>query len=205
MTTIRPATPSSATRALGSLGVAGGLGLLLAFALEIPPAGTTLRLVLFCAGAVAIGVATYGRHAEVSRGLALAGTIPLVAANASYIAWILLSLGQEGPFAGDVGLVGFWAALSFWLADAWFGVVALRLGVVWRWAALILVAGSLMAIAGMDRLELTSQANPTIFGPIALTGVALNGLAWIVLGLETALPRFHRMRGRPHAPVDGVA
>jgi hypothetical protein len=59
----------------------------------------------------------------------------------------------------------------------------LHLGVVWRWAALALAIGSLLAILGMDRLELTSPSNPTIFGPLALTGVALNGIAWILLGL----------------------
>jgi hypothetical protein len=205
MIATRPGTPTTATRMLGVVGIAGGLGLLLTYVVDIPSSWNTLRLVLFCAGAIAIGLTTYRRHAAVSRGLALGATIPLVAANAWYIAWILLSLGQERPFAGDFGLVGFWAALAFWLADAWFGVVALQLGVVWRWAALILVAGSLMAIAGMDRLELTSQANPTIFQPIALTGIALNGLAWIILGLEVAFPGLDRVRGRHPAPVDGAA
>lgn len=202
MASSSPASPPIATRALGGLGVAGGLGLLLAYVLEIPSAWNALRLVLFCAGAIAIALATYGRHAAVSRRLALVGTIPVVIANASYIAWILFSLGEERPFAGDFGLVGFWAALSFWLADAWFGVVALRLGVVWRWAAIVLVAGSLMAITGMDRLELTSGANPTIFQPIALTGVAINGLSWVLLGLEVAFPGLDRVRGRAPAPVE---
>ena len=100
-----------------------------------------------------------------SRRLALAGTVPLIVANGWYIAWILLAVGRERPFAGDFGLVGFWAGLAFWLADAWFGLVALRLGVLWRWAALALVVGSLLAILGMDRLGLTSAANPTIFSP----------------------------------------
>jgi Na+-translocating ferredoxin:NAD+ oxidoreductase RnfA subunit len=205
MNATRPGTPTWATRTLGVLGVAGGLALLLAYLLEIPPAWNALRLVLFCAGAIALALATHGRHAAVSRRLALAGTIPLVIANALYIGWILLSLGQERPFAGDFGLVGFWAALAFWLADAWFGVIALRLGVVWRGAALILVAGSLMSIAGMDRLELTSQANPTVFGPLALTGVALNGLAWVLLGLPIAFPRIRSLPGGSPVPADGPA
>lgn len=114
-------TPSSApraglspmgTRALGVVGMLGGLGLLLAFVVKIPTALNTVRLILFCAGAIAIGVALYGRHAEVSR-LALAGTIPLIVANGWYIAWILLAIGRERPFAGDFGLVGFWAGLAF--------------------------------------------------------------------------------------------
>jgi hypothetical protein len=47
----------------------------------------------------------------------------------------------------------------------------------------------------MDRLGLTSQTNPTIFQPIALTGIALNGLAWILLGLEIAVPRLRGAAG----------
>ena len=35
----------------------------------------------------------------------------------------------------------------------------------------------------MDRLELTTRDNPTIFLPLSLTGIALNGVGWIVLGL----------------------
>jgi hypothetical protein len=180
--------------AFGVVGVLGGLGLLAAFVVEIPPELNTVRLVLFCAGAIAVAVAAYGRHAAVSGPLTLAGTIPLVAANGWYIAWILLAVGRERPFAGDFGMVGFWAGLAFWLADAWFGLVSLRLGVLWRWAALALVAGSLMAIAGMDRLELTSAASPTVFAPIALAGVAMNGIAWVLLGLELAVPRLRGPR-----------
>ena len=61
-------------------------------------------------------------------------------------------------------------------------------GAVTRWGALRprRRIGSL-AILGIDQLELTSEANPTIFGPIALIGVALNGVAWILLGLDLVL------------------
>jgi hypothetical protein len=106
----------------------------------------------------------------------------------AWVAWILLALGRERPFAGEFGLVGFWVALAAWLADACFGIVALRLGVRWRWAAVALVVGSLLAILGMDRLGLTSASNPTILGSIALAGVALNGIAWVLLGLQLAVP-----------------
>jgi hypothetical protein len=180
---------------LGVIGVFGGLALLAAFVAEIPSALSSARLVLFCAGAIAIALATYGRHAAVSRPLALAATIPLIVANGSYIAWILLAAGRERPFAGDFGLVGFWVSIAVWLADAWFGIVALRLGVLWRWAAVALVAGSLLAILGIDRLGLTSTANPTVFGPLALAGIGLNGIAWVLLGLEIAVPRLHRAAG----------
>jgi len=202
MTASHTGMPLVATRALGVVGIMGGLVLLAAFVVDIPSVWNPFRLVLFNAAAMAVAVATCGRHAAVSRRLALAGTIPLIVANGWYIAWILLALGRERPFAGDFGLVGFWAGLAFWLADAWFGLVALRLGVVWRLAALFLAVGSLLAITGIDRLELTSQANPTIFQPIALTGVALNGIAWILLGLQLALGDWDRSPGQAEAPTE---
>ena len=189
--------PSTATRALGVVGILGGLGLLAAFVVEIPAAWNTLRLFMFPAGAIAVAAAAYGSHVAASRALALAGTIPVVLANGALIAWELLALGREQPFAGDFGLVGFWVGLGVWLADAWFGIIALRLGILWRWAAVALVAGSLLAILGIDRLGLTSAADPTIFGPIALAGIALNGLAWVLLGIDVVmgLPRLGWRRG----------
>ncbi len=198
MTASHSAGPPGATRALGVVGILGGLGLLAAFVIDIPAAANTVRLVLFCVGAIAVGAALFGPHTAVSRRLALLATIPLIVANVLYIAWILLALGQERPFAGDFGLIGFWSGLAFWLADAWFGIVAFRLRVVRPWASLILVVGSLLAITGMDRLELTSQANPTIFMNVGLTGVALTGVAWVLLGLDVAiaLPRAGLRRGQ---------
>jgi hypothetical protein len=186
--------PNLSTRALGVVGILGGLVLLAAFVVEIPPAWNTVRLFLFPAGAIAVALAVHGRHAAVSRRLALAGTVPVLLANGALIAWELLALGRERPFAGDFGLIGFWVGLAFWLADGWFGVVALRLGVLWRWAAVALVAGSLLAILGIDRLGLTSAANPTVFGPLALAGIGLNGIAWVLLGLELAVPRLRGSR-----------
>ncbi len=192
----RTTPPSIVTRALGVVGMLGGLGLLAAFVIDLPSAWNTARLVLFSAGAIAVATAAYGQQVSLSRALALAGTIPVVVMNGLWIAWILLAVGRERPFAGDFGLVGSWAGLAFWLADAWFGVMALRIGVLWRWSVLILAGGSLMAFTGMDRLGLTSQANSTIFTPIALAGVALNGVAWILLGLELEMPRLRQVAGR---------
>ena len=81
MTATRPGTPTWATRMLGVLGVAGGLALLAAFVVEIPAGWTTVRLVLFPVGTIAVVAAAYGSHAAASRRLALAGTIPVVLAN----------------------------------------------------------------------------------------------------------------------------
>lgn len=73
-------------------------------------------------------------------------------------------------------------------ADGWFALVTLRLGAVTRWGALALALGTL-ALLGIDRLGLTSAANPTAIGQIALAGVALNGIGWIVLGIDVAIRR----------------
>lgn len=194
MTAASTGLPTLAARALGAVGIVGGLGLLAAFVVEIPSGWNPLRLVLFNAGALAVALAVYGPHAAVSRRVALVGTIPVVAANTWAIAWTLLAIDRESPFSGDFGLVGFWGGLGVWLVDAWFGIVALRLGVLWRPATTLLAVGSLLAITGMDRLGLTSQANPTIFTPISLAGISLNGVAWILLGLEIAVPRLRVMR-----------
>lgn len=187
MTAARTTLPSARTM-LGLLGIAGGLGLLAAFVVDIPPALNTWRLVLFCAGAIAIAVAAFGRQSAVSPRWAIAGTVPVIVANAGYGAWILLAAGREQPFAGDFGLAGFCLALAMWLADAWFGLVALRIGAVPRWVALLLATGSLLAILGIDRVELTSPAQPTVFGPISLAGIALNAAAWVILGVAILRP-----------------
>ena len=104
---------------------------------------------------------------------------------------ILLSIGRPQPPQGDPDfrLVGFFAGLSMWLADATFGLVTLRIGMVTRWGALALAIGSVLAITGMDRLQLTSEANPTIFGPLSQVGIVLHAIGWILLGLDMATRR----------------
>ena len=84
------------------------------------------------------------------------------------------------------GLVFFFAAVAMRFTDAAFALVTLRLGVVPRWGPLALAIGSVLALTGLDRLALTSRDNPTIFGPLALTGIALNGIGWILLGIDVA-------------------
>lgn len=186
------ASPSPVNRMLGLLGIVGGAFLLAAF-LPFPwdsPVVFNLRLVLFNVGAIAIVCAVHRRQASVGHRLALIGAVPAVLANAWYLAMIVLAVGRSGPmFAGDFGLVFFYAGAAMWLADAWFGLMTLRLGIVTRWGALTLAIGSVLAFTGMDRLELTSPDNPTIFGSLALAGIILNGLGWILLGLDVATRR----------------
>ena len=179
------APPSTASRLLGLVGILGGAVLLAAFLVDISPELNAVRIYLFLVGAIAIVIGVHRRQAPVAPGLALLGAVPAVLANAWYIAMMVLATGRLHPFAGDFGLVFFAAAVAMSLTDAAFGLVTLRLGVVSRWGALALAIGSMLAVTGIDRLELTS----TIFGPLSQVGLVLTGIGWILLGLDVATRR----------------
>jgi len=175
-------------RLLGAAGIVGGAVLLSAFLIGIPEWFWDLRMTLYLVGAIAVVVGVHRRQADAAPTLSLAVAIAAIGANGLYLARaVVFPNSPWHPFAGDDGMVFFYAGLATWIADTAFGVVALRLGAVTRWGALALAIGSALSILGMDRLELTSEANPTIFGPIGLIGVALNGVAWILLGVDLVL------------------
>ena len=180
------APPSTFNRALGLVGILGGAILLAVFVVDFSPELNVLRLILFNVGAMAIVVAVHRRQAPAAPTLALLAAVPAFLANAWYLAMTLLSIGRPQPFAGDFGLVWFYAAVAMWLADAAFGIVTMRIGVVARWGALALAIGSPLALAGIDRLGLVTAEDATIWGPLALAGAALNGIGWILLGLHVA-------------------
>jgi hypothetical protein len=182
------ASPSIATRALGFAGILGGAVLLAAFVVNTEP-WNGLRILLFNLGAVAIVVAVHQRQASIGGGAAFVTAAAAILANLWSIAMGFLAIGNERPFAGDFGLVYFWAAMAMWLADAAFGFVTWRLGVVARWVGLALAIGSLFALTGIDRLELVRGDYAWFFSPAALTGIAVNGLGWILLGLAVATRR----------------
>ena len=190
------------TRALGFLGIVGGLVLISAWVPNLPWTWElfNLRLVLFNAGAIAIGLAVHRRQAFRSPRLSLAATTVLFAANAWYLAMIIVSIRRPVYPEPDpeFRLVFFYAATALWLSDAAFGLVALRLGVVSRWAALALFVGSTFAYLGIDRLELVRGQFADVFIPLSQIGIALNGIAWIALGL--GLLRSQRMPVLPTSP-----
>jgi len=188
-------SPSVASRVLGLAGILGGAVLLAAFVVDVAPDLNNVRLVLFNLGAIAVVVAVHRRHGTESTTLAAVVASATVLANASYLSMVVLATGRPNPFAGDFGLAGFYAGMALWLTDAAFGVVTLRTRVATGWGALALAIGSVLALAGIDRLGLTSAANPTIFGPISLIGIALNGLGWILIGLDVVA----RGRAAPQA------
>ena len=186
MTHALATSPSASTRILGMAGIVGGIVLLAAFVVEIAPDLNSVRLVLFNLGAIAIVIAVHRRQVAASPTLARTVAGATVLANAWYLSMVVLSIDHPSPFAGEFGLVFFWAGVAMWLTDAAFGFVTLRLGLVTLWGAAALAIGSALAFTGMDRLALTSPANPTIFLPLSLIGIALNGLGWILLGLDVA-------------------
>lgn len=180
----QPRRGSAATRLAGLAGVIGGAVLLAAFVVDIPPGLNDVRLVLFFIGAMAVAAAAYTPLSATGRGVARVAVGLVLVANAWGLAMSATSAMLSIPVGpGTFGLVYFWAGLAWWLADAVFGFVALRVGGWARLGGLALGVGSLLAISGMDRFELTTRDNPTIFGPLSLTGIALNALGWIVLGL----------------------
>ncbi len=188
MTPTVTSSPTLPGRLLGGAGILGGIVLLSAFVIWIPDWSSVGRLVLFNIGAMAVVVAVHRRQASIGSRFGLLVASVAVLANAWYLAMIVLSIGRPVPPEADPAfrLIAFYAGFAMWLADSAFGFVTLRLGVVTRWGALALAVGSLLAVLGMSHLELTSPANPTIFGPLSLVGIALNGLGWILLGIDVA-------------------
>ena len=189
-------SPTASNRALGLAGILGGAVLLAAFVVEIAPDLNNVRLILFNLGAIAVVVAVHRRQVAASPTLFRTVAGATMFANAWYLAMVVLATGRPSPFAGEFGLVFFWAAVAMWLTDAAYGAVTLRLGLVTRWGAAALAIGSALAFTGMDRLALTSPANPTIFLPLSLIGIALNGLGWILLGVDVATRRVIAARPR---------
>jgi hypothetical protein len=194
--------PSAATKVLGVLGIVGGLFLVAAFVVEIAPEVNFVRLVLFNVGAIAIVVAVTRRPARVSRMLSIASAVPAIVANAWYLGMLILAIGRPVYPEPDPEFrpIFFYAGIALWLTDAAFGAVALRIGVVWRWAALALTIGSLLAFTGIGGLGFTTGPFGAIVVPLTLTGVGLVGLGWILLGLDVATRRRSAATRTPELP-----
>jgi len=192
--------PSGSIKLLGGVGVVGGLLLIAAFLPAIPwtPDLFNLRLVAFNAGGIAIAIAMYRRHSVTAPRRALVATVPAVLANAWYMILIIRAVARDGQVgAGDYDPSFNTAGVALWFADAWLGFAILRLGHVWRPAALALGIGSILTLGGASGfLGLMEGEMAWIVGPLALGGIALNGIGWIALGLQLVL-------GIP-VPVPGV-
>ena len=198
------ASPFGSNRLLGLAGIVGGAVLLVAFVVDIAPELNSLRLILYNVGAVAIIAAVHLLQSPIAPRLALLGAVPALVANVGHLVMIVLATGRPEPIgAGAFGLVYFWVATAMWLTDAWFGVVTVRLGVVSRVGALALAIGSVLAFTGLDRLGLVSSASPTIFNTLALAGIAVHGIGWILLGIDVATRRQALASPRHDGAPDG--
>jgi hypothetical protein len=194
--------PTRSMRLLGALGLVGAFLLLWAFISFNPfedRIANSIRLIAFSLGGSAIALAFYRRHAAGAPLLALATTGAVVISGVWNAAIVILSFGVPNPFSGTYGLIGFFAAIALWGSAMVYGIAVLRMGVAWRGmtrgfavavkvGAASLAVGSPLGILGIDRMNLV-QSEP--FGPtiqsIALFGIGLNGLGWVLLGAVLAL------------------
>jgi len=174
--------PTPLARLLGMLGVLGGALLLAAFMIEIAPDINWLRLALFNIGAIAVAVGAYRLQAPANPRPALWATVLVVVTNALYMLTVLAAELVELPRLGLIYVV---IGGAMWLSDLCFGVLTFRLGVLSRLAALALVTGSAFAFIGMGVFGLTVPG--TMLNAVIMTGLAIHGLGWILLGLDVAL------------------
>jgi len=182
--------PSPWSRALGAAGITGGGLLVAAFIPGLPWTADlfNLRLALLNVGAVAIVAAVYRRQSAVAARTALVAAVPVLVANAWHLVLIVRIVAQPGePGRGDYGPIYPIALGATWLAGAWFGLVSFRIEFVQRWAALALAIGSVLAFTPM--IGMADGAYGTLFGQLALAGIALTGLGWIFLGIDVATRR----------------
>ena len=177
--------PSPASRILGLLGVIGGALLIAAFAIQIAPDVNWLRLVLFNVGAIAVALGAYRVQASVSPRFAMSATLLVVVANTLY----LLTVSGEAAHLDMPRLGMIYTVLggAMWLSDLYFGIVSLRLGVLNRLASTALIIGAFFAFIGMGIFGLTVEG--TLLNTVIMFGFAMQGVAWILLGLEIALKR----------------
>ncbi len=192
--------PTRTMRLLGLFGAVGGVLLLWAF-ISLNPFKTEpanmIRLILFTLGGAAVAIAFHRRQAPVAPRLASVAAGAVVVSGVLFASLIVLGLWVESPGSGGFGTVHFWAGISLWLSAAVYGATMLRIGEAWRGmsrplaiathlGAIALLGGS-VAWLGDDRLGLVDSATwGQAVSTVALAGVSLVGLGWVILGAVLA-------------------
>jgi hypothetical protein len=189
--------------AFGLLGIVGGLALDAAYVPDLPwtPDAFNLRLVLLNLGSIAVAIGLVrAQPLGAPRALLVAAGIAVVinAWHLVEITRIVAREGQVGP--GDYGPLYGSIQVAMWLADLALGVVAARQPGFRRLAAAILALGSALPAAWGLAIEGGPYASQLV--PVVLAGVALNGLGWILVGIELA---FAPRRGAPASPPSPAA
>jgi hypothetical protein len=178
--------PSLTSRLLGVAGIAAGLAMLVAFVIDLPSGLFRDRLIVFGIGVIAIAIGVHRRQAPRAPAAAAASTA-LLAAVVAFFLFTLLVL--EPPH-----IAVFWSSLAFWLGSAAFGATAAVIGSVSRIGGWAVAIGSLLALTGIDRLGLVSDASPTMFNTLSQVGIAGMALGWIILGLDLGWRRVSTQR-----------
>jgi hypothetical protein len=196
------ASPSALNRVLGAIGILGGFVLVAALIPGSPWSWVVfnLRLVLFELGAIAVVVAVHGLQAARGRWLSLGAGTVCILANAWHMVMSIIFVTRPQPPDPDPEFRPLYAlaANAMWVSNIAFGLVALRLGVVSRSGTIVLTIGSLLAAMGVDG-NLSHKLAETL-APLTVAGVAMVGIAWILLGIEVAT---RRRAGDPNARVAG--
>jgi hypothetical protein len=187
--------PTRSMRLLGMLGIVGAVLLLLAFITSVPfedQALSTVRLLTFDLAGAAIALAFYRRQSPASPRLVLLTTAAVVIGGVWSASGLLLAPGVDRPAIGTFGLLQLFANITLWVSPAAWAIAALHTGALWRGmtrsqgfaakAGLWTLIGSAVAWFGDDRLGMVDSLWGEMWQTVALAGVAMNGIGWLVLG-----------------------
>lgn len=193
--------PTISMRLLGLFGIVGAVLLLwvFVFAGSFADLGANrIRLIWFALAGAAISLAFYRRAAHAAPFLALLTTGAVVIAGIWYSTWIVVASGHEGAFVGPLGLVNMLANIALWVSPAAWAIGLLHTGAAWAGMGLrrrlltklglALLIGSIVGWLGDDRLGMVDSLWGELWQAVALTGVAMNGLGWLILGLVLVVP-----------------
>lgn len=193
--------PTRSMRLLGMFGIVGAGLLLFAFVSFDPFAVlwvNNIRLVLFALAGAAIALAFYRRQALVAPTLALLTTGVVVFAGVWYATWVILANGVQSAFMGTFGLAYLFANIALWVTPAIWSIGMLHTGAVWQGMSrgrrvmtklgLAILIGSIVAWLGDDRLGMVDSLWGEMWQLIAITGVVMNGVGWLILGAVLVAP-----------------
>lgn len=199
--------PTRMMRLLGVVGVIGAVLLLWAFISFNPfqdQRVNSVRLVLFALAGAAISLAFHRRQALAAPTLALLTTAAVVIGGIWSASWVILSNGVLSPNMGTFGLIGLFANIALWVTPTIWAIGMLHTGAAWQGMSpnrarltklgVSLLIGSVVAWMGDDRLGMVDSLWGEMWQAVAITGVALNGVGWLILGIVLIAPG-----GRPRA------
>jgi hypothetical protein len=193
--------PTRWMRLLGMFGVVGAALLLWAFISFNPFADqrvNSIRLAVFALAGAAIALAFYRRQAHLAPTLALLTTAAVVIAGVWSATWNLLSNDVESRFMGTFGLIGLFANIALWVTPAVWAIGMLHTGAGWQGMSrqrrmltklgLASLIGSIVAWLGDDRLGMVDSLWGEMWQAIAIAGLILNGVGWLILGAVLVVP-----------------